>query len=228
MLHARHGLAFALAAVLAAPPGAPPPGRDVVLPKLLRKKEPNYPSRLRALGIEGQVRLTAVIQVDGTVGEITVDRSDHPEFYRAAVEAVQEWRYSPAKVDGVTVQVFYTVVVRFSLGRASPRVSDEACFGPGGTEEWGPVDVPPRVESRVPVALPPKLSDTGGRVGLEFEICRDGRVRDVRILEASDPDLGAAAAMAARRWTFYPAMRSHAPVAAKHEAELTIRPARKR
>jgi protein TonB len=63
------------------------------------------------------VVLQAVIKSHGTVGEIKVLRCNHPRmgFERAAVDAVQQWRYVPATMNGRPVDVYFTVFVRFEL-----------------------------------------------------------------------------------------------------------------
>ena len=106
-------------------PVPPPPtgplvvGGDVTAPVLLEetKIRPEYPELPRAAQIEGNVILRAIIHVDGSVGEIEILRCNRPNmgFEDAAIQAVQQWRYEPATQRGRAVEVYFTVVVDFTL-----------------------------------------------------------------------------------------------------------------
>jgi len=109
-----------------APP--PPPGPagpliagagDVTMPELIpeTKVRPEYPELARVARLEGNVILQAVIHGDGSVGDLKVLRCTQVElgFEEAAVEAVRQWKYVPATLDGRPVDVFFTVFVDFRL-----------------------------------------------------------------------------------------------------------------
>ncbi len=95
------------------------PGGNVTNPELIAesKVQPEYPEVARVTRTQGTVILRAVIQSDGTVGEIEVLRCDHPRlgFEDAAVGAVKQWRYRPATQLGGPVAVYFTIVVEFRL-----------------------------------------------------------------------------------------------------------------
>jgi protein TonB len=78
---------------------------------------PNYPEVARLARIECRVVLQAVIQSDGTVGEISVLSCSQPAlgFEEEAIEAVQQWRYRPALEGNRPVDVYFTVLVDFAL-----------------------------------------------------------------------------------------------------------------
>jgi periplasmic protein TonB len=109
-----------------APPPSPGPAGpliagagDVKMPELIpeTKVTPEYPELARVARIEGNVILQAVIRADGTVGDLKVLRCSQTTFgfEEAAVEAVRQWRYLPALLDGRPVDVFFTVFVDFKL-----------------------------------------------------------------------------------------------------------------
>jgi len=77
---------------------------------LLKRVQPVYPRMLEAARVPGTVVLDAIIHRDGTIGDITILKSSHPEFSRAAIAAVKQWRYSPLTYEGVL-----TVTVNFTL-----------------------------------------------------------------------------------------------------------------
>ncbi len=74
-----------------------------VPPRLLSKVEPLYPDLLRQNNTSGYVELEWQIGLDGRVRDISVADSSHPEFEQPAMEAVQRWRFRPARKDGSPV-----------------------------------------------------------------------------------------------------------------------------
>jgi periplasmic protein TonB len=77
---------------------------------------PRYPESARTAGIEGVSLLRFVVQADGLVGTVNVEKSaGHPDLDRAAVEAVKTWRFEPARRGKEAVAVWVTVPVRFEL-----------------------------------------------------------------------------------------------------------------
>lgn len=86
-------------------------------PQLLEKVEPEYPELARRARIQGRVILRAVIKKDGSVSEVEVLKvpAGNLGFSDAAVSAVKQWRYKPALQSGRPVDVYFTVVVNFTL-----------------------------------------------------------------------------------------------------------------
>ena len=62
--------------------------------KVISEVKPIYPPTLKNLGIEGKVRLTAVVLPDGSVLAVEV-RGGNPILVENAVKAVKVWRYAP-------------------------------------------------------------------------------------------------------------------------------------
>jgi protein TonB len=81
---------------------------------LIHKVAPVYPPLARAARIQGAVELQAVISRDGRVERLQVLRG-HPMLVRAALDAVQQWRYRPYILNGEAVEVETHVTVNFSL-----------------------------------------------------------------------------------------------------------------
>jgi len=87
-------------------------------PRILSKIEPEYPGSARQAGLEGTVILRVQILENGRPGFIAVFRSSgHEALDHAAVTAVQEWRFAPAKDldSGRTVMCYTTLPVAFRL-----------------------------------------------------------------------------------------------------------------
>ena len=84
---------------------------------------PDYPAAAQAGGFGGVVSVQAVVRADGSLGEIEVLRNSAPRlgFDRAAVEALKQWRFDPARVDGTAVDSAGTFTFHFEPeGRLSP------------------------------------------------------------------------------------------------------------
>ncbi len=91
-------------------------GGTVVPGKLVRRVNPEYPDIARRAHIGGIVVLNAVIRPDGNVGTVQVV-SGNPLLARAAVEAVRQWRYEPARLDGTAVQTEASIRLNFNPNR---------------------------------------------------------------------------------------------------------------
>ena len=92
-------------------------------PELLRRVEPEYPSRARQAGIQGAVVVRAIIDRYGAVTEIMVV-SGPQQLRAAATDAIREWRYKPYVLDGISVPVETTITVNFVLpaGQDASRI----------------------------------------------------------------------------------------------------------
>ena len=85
---------------------------SVSLPILLDKVDPVYPIMAIRSRIEGTVILEIVVGADGSVREIHI-RQSVPMLDAAAIEAIRQWRYAPARTGGRPVPS--TVMVRVSF-----------------------------------------------------------------------------------------------------------------
>lgn len=90
--------------------GAGPTRLSIGQVQLIKKVEPIYPPLMINARQQGTVVLDAVINPDGTIGDITVLQSLNSLFDRAAVVAVKQWRYNPIGFQGIV-----TVTVKFNL-----------------------------------------------------------------------------------------------------------------
>jgi TonB family protein len=81
--------------------------RDITL---IKRVEPLYPSVMQAARMRGHVVLDAIINPDGTIGEVTVLSSTNGAFAQSAIAAVKQWRYTPLGYQGIlTVNVNFTL-----------------------------------------------------------------------------------------------------------------------
>lgn len=77
-----------------------------------------YPTILVDLEIEGKVIVEFIIETDGSINNIQIIESTHPEFSKEVIRVMKLMpRWKPGKVNGKTVRVKYDVTVAFSLGQ---------------------------------------------------------------------------------------------------------------
>ncbi|HSC28638.1 MAG TPA: energy transducer TonB, partial [Vicinamibacterales bacterium] len=77
--------------------------------------KPDYTEDGRRRGLEGEVVLEIVVRADGRVGAIRLLRGLGGGLDQRAIEAVRQWRFSPATRHGAPVDVMVEVAVEFRL-----------------------------------------------------------------------------------------------------------------
>lgn len=78
--------------------------------------QPSYPSRLARQDIQGVAVVRVLIGSDGRVKAVEQVSATDPEFYEATrTQALRHWRFKPATRDGVAVESWRTMTVRFEL-----------------------------------------------------------------------------------------------------------------
>jgi len=91
------------------------PGAGITPPSIVREVKPDYTEEARRRGLAGDVELEIVVRADGSVGEVKVLHGLGGGLDQRAVEAVRQWRFSPAKRFGTPVDVMVQVGVEFKL-----------------------------------------------------------------------------------------------------------------
>lgn len=77
---------------------------------------PQYPPRAAERGVEGWVHLEFTVTEQGTTENVVVLDADPPGiFNRAAIRAVEKWKYKPMMVNGKPVRWKTEVVLTFEL-----------------------------------------------------------------------------------------------------------------
>jgi protein TonB len=98
----------------AAPVAPLPVGGDVRPAKLLSSVPPVYPTLARNQHIGGDVKIDALIDANGRVTSMTVLAG--PTLLRqAAMDALHQWKYQPAALDGKPVPMHLTITIQFRL-----------------------------------------------------------------------------------------------------------------
>jgi periplasmic protein TonB len=104
------------------PPYVPPPVPVLTDaapdPRFASLFQPPYPPRLQRLDIEGKVVLKVLIGADGRVREVQIVYADDDGFAEVTErQALTKWRFKPATRDGVAVETWKQMTVRFEIRR---------------------------------------------------------------------------------------------------------------
>jgi TonB family protein len=89
----------------------------VTPPRVTKSPKANYrPAAMRAR-VQGGVKMEAIVETDGTVGDIRVVHSLDKEFGMddEAIETLKQWRFEPGKKDGEAVPVLVAVEMTFTI-----------------------------------------------------------------------------------------------------------------
>lgn len=82
----------------------------------LNNPAPYYPLSAKQKGIQGKVLLSVVVKTDGTAASVTISRSSGCNALdEAALNAVQQWKFIPAKSKGQLVQASVIVPIEFKI-----------------------------------------------------------------------------------------------------------------
>ena len=109
------GANFAESSKQPAAPAAPVPvGGDVRPARLISPVSPAYPALAKAQHVAGDVRIDALIDANGRVTTMKVV-SGPSLLHQAAMDALRQWKYQPATLDGKAVPMHLTVTLQFHL-----------------------------------------------------------------------------------------------------------------
>lgn len=78
--------------------------------------QPPYPPQLLRTGVEGKAVIKVLIGTDGRVKQVAIVSADDPLFADASErQALRRWRFKPATRDGVPVETWKQMTVRFEI-----------------------------------------------------------------------------------------------------------------
>ena len=96
-------------------PSAPTPvGGDVRPARLLSSVAPVYPQLARSQRLSGDVKIDALVDAQGRVSTMKVVGGP-ALLHQAAMDAVRQWKYQPAMLNGQPTAMHLTVTVQFRL-----------------------------------------------------------------------------------------------------------------
>jgi TonB family protein len=214
-------------------PPVPPPGDSTL--KIDRTVAIQYPVSLMRDGVaHGEARVLVNIDADGRLTESMVLGYTHEPFATAALEAIRQWHFEPARLHGEKVGTVADLTFRFEVDgvlmvqRAGvPVFQKQSTFD--NRYAYQPYDL--SMLDRIPTPLhvtepifPREWSAQGirGKVTIDFYIDESGAVRMPSLVTTSHPLLAAAATAAIREWRFDPPLRKGRPVLAHCEQVFTF------
>ncbi len=90
-------------------------GGGVSRPEIKTRVNPVYTEIARRARLQGTVIVEAIIDERGNVTNVRVLKGLPMGLDRAAVDAVQKWKFTPAMFQGRAVKVYYVLTVNFQV-----------------------------------------------------------------------------------------------------------------
>jgi len=90
-------------------------GGGVSAPRAIYAPDPEFSDEARKAKYQGTVVLTVVVGADGRAHNIVLQRSLGMGLDERAMDAIRQWRFDPARRDGIPVAVLVNIEVTFRL-----------------------------------------------------------------------------------------------------------------
>ncbi|TSA17797.1 energy transducer TonB [bacterium] len=84
-------------------------------PEAIKQMPAKYPEAAKKDKVEGTVWLKTLVDVQGKVTKVEIQKSDAEMLNQAAVDAVKQWVFKPAVMEGKPVAVWVSIPFRFKL-----------------------------------------------------------------------------------------------------------------
>ena len=113
------GRAFPKPVAAVTPENGPPRAKrlgetpGIIAPKVISRVEPEYNAEAKAARIAGVCILEALIDEEGNVADVRVLKPLPMGLAAAAAEAVRQWKFAPAMLDGKPVAVIFNLTIHF-------------------------------------------------------------------------------------------------------------------
>jgi TonB family protein len=179
-------------------------------PRSIKQVEPQYPLGMALAGLIGEVKIELIIDKEGNVPDAFVQESNNPWFERAAIDAVMQWKFEPAEVDGQRVYTRAMQLIEFRMDSRgevpelwrTKKGKDHDKLPP--ELRWHTAPVPKLTTFPV---YPFELLKAGarGKVRISYVVGPDGRVVRAKLQSADLPEFGAAVLAMIDAWRFEPA-----------------------
>ena len=142
-----------------------PVAGDLSAPYLIAgsRVTPSYPPAAYAARYAGVVRLRATVNADGTVGAIEIldSTASNMGFEQAALDAVTQWQFEPARRGDSVVQSSTEIQLRFNPPSRGSRGFVASAFGGPAVMSGGAASA--ALPMRAPTANLTKSMDIGGK-----------------------------------------------------------------
>ena len=180
-------------------------------PKPRATRNPVYPYPMLRTGVKGKAAVTLLVGPHGKVMDWRVLEATAPEFGLALGAMAELLEFEPALKNGQPTSAMLLVERTFSVSATDTPVSTQDLAllrleekSPRKIVSAGALDTPLQPLSRrapvFPAARP--ATETTGEAVIEFLVDQDGRARLPRVVSATEPEFGYAAAQAVAAWEF--------------------------
>lgn len=96
-------------------------GGEVKRPEILFQTKPEYTQEARSALVGGTVIMETIVDDAGCVRSLRVIKGLSHGLTESAVNAVRQWVFSPATLEGKPVKVYYVLTVNFSVSPGAGR-----------------------------------------------------------------------------------------------------------
>ena len=180
--------------------------------------EPIYPRELLLAGEAGEAVIEFTLTGNGLVRDIVPISATNPEFSRALVAAAELWSFTPSILNGRATEPRLRAKQSFAPPEAGDQANPTARLlaalkSEAGIPSTQGLDRPLTPRWLFAPTYPRALRDSAPHCEAVIEIIvdRDGRVRLPKIVSATHPEYGMAAATAASQGVFVPPTRHGQP-----------------
>ena len=198
--------------------------------KIIQTEDPVFPLHLQQLSVtEGETRVVINVGPDGKLQEWLVVGYTLPEFADAAVRAIKEWKFEPARLRGEPVGATTELVFHFEVhgvlvvsqtvtenleARVLQLLARAYAYRSYSLKELDRIPTPVYTVSP---QYPRELADKGvkGKIAIDFFIDETGAVRMPAGSASDDDRLSGLAIAALRQWKFEPPTHDGRPVLAQ-------------
>jgi TonB family protein len=197
-----------------------------VPPRAPGKVVPVYPYSLLRKGKTGSAVVVCAIDQNGVVGQTQVNEATFPELGESLAAALEAQTFTAAKRGGQVTTSLIAVEYKFSADDVAVR-EDRALLEretkqPDTIAKANKLDAQLKPTATRQPAFPSALRGKAesGEAVVEFLIDEQGRVRLPRIVSATDPAFGDAAAQAVAAWQFVAPKAGGQPAVVKEKMPI--------
>lgn len=215
-----------------AKPADLPPERDYDTPPwMTRFCEPAHSYEISMAERGGKVKLRVFLDQRGIVERTQVVAATLPELALAMQAAVETWRFVPAQKNGQPTPALFEVEREFTPASFRRPVAENQVIkairkGGKSIVTVAALDHPPRLIYRVSPEYPrERLGEKpAGAATIEYYVYETGEVTLPRIVSASQPEFGYAAANAVQQWVYERPRMKGRPVTVRMLMEFEFKP----
>jgi TonB family protein len=217
-----------------APKEAPPEFQYDKAPKPLLTSAPVYPFDLLIRNVKGKASVTFAIDKQGRPHVVKVMSATLPDFGAATSAMIEAWRFEPAMKDGKPSwailrkdQVFEQDAPDFPMNDSAQRLLRDLRKSPCPIlADFRNLDSPLKGRFMPSPVVPESVraSNAAEVAVIEFVVDHAGHAQLPRIVSATNPDFGWAAATAVGRWQYTTPYKNGKPVDVRVRVPLQFSP----